>query len=96
MNRALSGDEIGPYVQTLAMRIASFPPEAVRLAKRAVHRAELPLSEGLVEEDFLFQMLLRTEDAQQSMRRFLDLGGQTPEGEQRIAELSQEVASEKP
>ncbi|MDG2049585.1 MAG: enoyl-CoA hydratase/isomerase family protein [Myxococcota bacterium] len=96
LNRALSGDEIGPYVQTLAMRIASFPPEAVRLAKRAVHRAELPLSEGLVEEDFLFQMLLRTDDAQQSMRRFLDLGGQTPEGEQRIAELSQKVASEKP
>ena len=96
LNRALPQDEIGPYVATLAGRIASFPREAVQLAKRAVHRAEDPLSEGLVEEDFLFQKLLRTEDAQQSMRRFLDQGGQTPEGEKRIAELSEEVATTKP
>ncbi|MCH2186825.1 enoyl-CoA hydratase/isomerase family protein [Myxococcota bacterium] len=95
LNRALPQDEIGATVATLASRIASFPSEAVRLAKRAVHRAEDPLSEGLVEEDFLFQKLLRTEDAQQSMRRFLDQGGQTPEGEQRIAELSEEVATSK-
>ena len=96
LNRALAADQIDPFVSALARRIASFPPEAVRLAKQAVNEAERPLADGLVEEDFLFQQLLRTEGAQGSMRRFLSLGGQTPEAEKRVAELSTEVASSNP
>jgi enoyl-CoA hydratase/carnithine racemase len=92
LNRALGAEEIGPFVDALAERIASFPPEAVRLAKRAIDEATRPLAEGLVEEAFLFERLLRTEDAQAAMRRFLELGGQTREGELRVAELSAEVA----
>jgi enoyl-CoA hydratase/carnithine racemase len=92
LNRAFSAHEIGPYVDMLARRIASFPPEAVRLAKQAVDASEKPLAEGLVEEAFLFQRLMRTKDAQRSMARFLELGGQTREAELKIAELSSRVA----
>lgn len=92
LNRALPPEEIGAHVDALAERIASFPAEAVRLAKRSVDCAALPLAEGLVEEDYLFQTLLRTDAAQRNMRRFLALGGQTREGELRVAELSAEVA----
>ena len=36
----------------------------------------------------LFDRLLRTDDAQDAMRQFLDLGGQTAEGELEVARLS--------
>lgn len=92
LNRALAPEAIGDFVDTLARRMAGFPPEALRLAKRAVNAAEGPLAEGLIEEDYLFQTLLRTPDAPKAMERFLELGGQTREGELRVAELSAELA----
>jgi enoyl-CoA hydratase/carnithine racemase len=92
LNRALAADEIGPYVDALARRIAGFPIEAVRLAKEAVTSADKPLHEGLADESFLFQRLTRTPEAQANMRRFLDIGGQTREGELKVAELSGRVA----
>ena len=88
LNRALSADEIGPYVDALARRIASFPPEAVRLAKQSVNCAVKPLAEGLSDESYLFQQLIRTEAGKRNMARFLEIGGQTREGELRVAELS--------
>ena len=88
LNRALAADEIGTFVEALAHRIASFPAAALELAKQSVNAAELPLAEGLVEEAYLFQRLLRTQDAQRNMRRFLELGGQTREGELEVADLS--------
>jgi len=94
-NRALPPGSIAAYVDALAARIASFPPEAVRLAKQSVDCASRPLAEGLVEEAYRFECLLRTEAAQQGMRRFLALGGQTRDGELRVAELSGEVAAER-
>ena len=88
LNRALAAEEIGPYVDALARRIASFPVEAVRLAKAAVNSADKPLHEGLADESYLFQQLLRTESGQRNMKRFLEIGGQTREGERKVAELS--------
>jgi hypothetical protein len=41
-----------------------------------------------MEEAYLFQRLLRTDDAQRAMRRFLEIGGQTRDGELRVNELS--------
>ncbi|MEE4360221.1 MAG: enoyl-CoA hydratase/isomerase family protein [Pseudomonadales bacterium] len=87
LNRALKADEIGPFVDALARRIASFPPEAVALAKASVDAAERPLAEGLAEEAYLFQCLLRTEAAQTNMRRFLEVGGQTRKGEKKVGKL---------
>jgi enoyl-CoA hydratase/carnithine racemase len=94
LNRVFEPDEIGPFVERLARRIASFPAEAVANTKRAVDCAELPLAEGLVEEDYLFQQLIRTGDARHRMRRFLEIGGQTREGELRIADLCEQLARE--
>ena len=91
LNRALSAGEIGGYVEALAHRIASFPRPALVLAKQAVNAAELPLAEGLVEEAYLFQRLLRTEEAQRNMRRFLEIGGQGREGELDVAELGARI-----
>ncbi len=92
LNRALPPKELRPYVDELALRIASFPPHAVALAKEAVNNADtLPLSEGLLEEQYLFQKLLRTAEAEPAMRSFLEAGGQTREAEKRMGELVTEV-----
>jgi len=88
LNRALTANEIGPYVDGLARRIASFPAEAVRLAKASVNNADKPLDQGQVEESYLFQQSIRTDSARRAMARFLDIGGQTREGELQVAELS--------
>ncbi len=88
LNRALEADAIGPFVDALADRIAGFPTNAVRLAKQAVNAAEGPLAEGLAEESFLFQQTLRDPEAQRRMRRFLEEGGQTREGERDVAALA--------
>ena len=88
LNRALEPDAIEGFVDDLARRIASFPRPAVELAKQSVDAAALPLAEGLVEEGFLFQSLLRTPEAQDRMRRFLEEGGQTRDGELAVEELA--------
>ena len=87
LNRIFEPDEIGPFVDKLAQRIASFSPQAVRQAKLAVNQAERPWTEGLIEEAYLFEQLLRTDEARRNMQRFLDIGGQTREGELRMDEL---------
>jgi enoyl-CoA hydratase/carnithine racemase len=86
LNRAFAPGEIAPFVERLARRIASFPPEAVRLAKQAVDAAVLPLPEGLAEESFLFETLLRTPEAREAMQRFLAQGGQTRDVELHVGE----------
>lgn len=88
LNRALAADAIGPYVDALAKRIASFPQDSVRLAKAAINSADKPLAEGLCDESFLFQQLIRTDSGQRNMARFLEIGGQTREGELKVADLS--------
>ncbi|MEE3058919.1 MAG: enoyl-CoA hydratase/isomerase family protein [Pseudomonadota bacterium] len=87
INRIFAPDAITPYVDNLARRIASFPPTAVRVAKESVNNSEKPWLEGLFEEAYLFEGLLRTEAAQRNMQRFLEIGGQTREGESRMDEL---------
>lgn len=93
LNRALPQANIVAYVETLSRRIASFPPEAVRLAKAAVDAAYLPDAQGAAEEVFLFRQLLRTKEARRNMTRFLEIGGQTREGELRIEELNIQLNS---
>lgn len=88
LNRIFEPDAIGPFVSALSQRIAGFPPDAVRLAKQSVNAAEKPLQDGLAEEAYLFQRLLRTPGAQANMRKFLEIGGQTRDGELRVAALN--------
>jgi enoyl-CoA hydratase/carnithine racemase len=88
LNRIFDPVDIEAHVYALANRIGSFPVEAVRLAKASVTAAELPLAQGLQEEGYLFARLLRTESAQTNMREFLEIGGQTREGELKVGELA--------
>lgn len=93
LNRAFHDEAaLDGYVDDLARRIASYPPQAVALAKDAVGAAEPPWTAGLVEEAYLFQQLLRTPEATAAMQTFLALGGQTRDGELRVAELNALVA----
>jgi len=92
LNRALQPDDLDAFVDRLARRIASFPPEAVAHAKRSVLNAErLPLEEGLREEAYLFQDTLRFDSAQRLMKRFLERGGQTRLGELRVGDLMMDI-----
>ncbi len=87
LNRIFEADEIDAWVTRLALRIASFPPEAVRAAKLAVNASDLALRDGLIEEAYLFQTLLRNDSARRNMQRFLELGGQTRAAELAMGEL---------
>jgi enoyl-CoA hydratase/carnithine racemase len=95
INRALAPDELTPFVENLAYQIASFPAEAIALAKKSVQNAmELPIVEGLFEETALFAQSLTTGPARRRMRRFLELGGQTREGELDLKNMIQRLAEE--
>ena len=87
VNRALPPAEIGAFVARLARRIASFPAEAIALAKRAVDAAELSTRDGLLEEALCFNRTLATAAAERRMRWFLANGGQTPEAERDLAAM---------
>ncbi len=92
INRALPPDEIGPFVEELAYRIASFPAESIALAKASVNSAELPTVEGLMEEAHYFNQSVATDSARKRMRRFLELGGQTREVELDMRGLADQLS----
>ena len=81
INRALPAEEIGPFVEQLARRIAAFPPQAVRLAKRAVDAAGGSLEDGLLEEAHCFNLTLADPQLDARMEGALAAGAQTREGE---------------
>lgn len=62
INKALDPDEIGPYVDALAARIAQFPPESIQACKRAVYASiDLPIADALKEEAYqLYQATSKT------------------------------------
>ena len=91
LNRIYDADQIDAKVAALAERIERFPVAAVRLAKASVNASDLPIQQGLQEEAYLFARLLRTESAQHNMSQFLQIGGQTREGELRVGELSAQL-----
>jgi enoyl-CoA hydratase/carnithine racemase len=79
VNRALPPEELGPFVEALAHRIASFPPGAIARAKAAAEKAEPPVTEGLIEEAHLFNECVTLPESRQRMEGFLKMGGQTRE-----------------
>jgi enoyl-CoA hydratase/carnithine racemase len=81
INRALPPEELWPFALRLARRIASFPAQAVALAKQAVDAAEGTTRQGLLEEDRLFRRAAASDAARECIRDFLASGGQTVERE---------------
>lgn len=92
INRALPPDEIGPFIERLAYRIATFPTEAIAFAKASVNSAEFPTVEGLIEESHYFNQSVATDAAQKRMMKFLELGGQTREVELDLSGLVEQLA----
>jgi len=62
VNRALDADEIGPFVDSLAKRIAQWPAESINATKQAVYASiDLPIAEALKEEAYwLYQATSKT------------------------------------
>jgi len=87
VNRALPADEIGPFVDRLARRIASHPPEAVRLAKQAVDAALPSPRDGLLVEDHAFNQSLADPDLDARFDAALAAGAQTRAGELDLTNL---------
>lgn len=91
VNRSLDADQLWPFVNRLAARIAKFPPDAVAAAKAAVLRADGNLEPDLLTESGEFNRLLGRPRAQTAMRNFMANGGQTVAGETRLGDLAAEI-----
>jgi len=77
VNRALPDAELRPFVDGLARRIASFPPEAVARAKSAVDAALPDPVGGLLVEEQQFRTSLSDPETADRMAGALALGIQT-------------------
>jgi len=91
VNRALSPDELWPFVDRLAARIASFPAHAVAAAKASILHAERGVEEDLLAEGNAFSGTLGHPESNSAMRAFLAQGGQTRDGELRLGALAGEL-----
>ncbi|MEM6506406.1 MAG: enoyl-CoA hydratase/isomerase family protein [Planctomycetota bacterium] len=62
INKALDPEEIGPYVDALAERIARFPAESIQACKQAVYESiDKPIGEALKAEAYwLYQATSKT------------------------------------
>jgi len=81
LDRALPPDELRPFVDELAARIASVPADVIASAKRCVDRALGDVEQGLIDEGVEFHHLAVSEEGRRRMRAFLDRGGQRREVE---------------
>jgi enoyl-CoA hydratase/carnithine racemase len=94
VNRTLPADELGPFVERLARRIAAFPPEAVRRAKMAVDAATGTVTDGLIEEAYQFNRTLADPDLDARMEGALALGAQHRDGELDFGALIEHLGTE--
>lgn len=95
INRALAPDALPGFVENLAGRIASFPPEAVMIAKRAVDLSLSDSLDALLDEGHLAGQLMATDEAKRRFARILALGAQTVEFERELSRRLTELASPK-
>lgn len=68
VNRALNADEIGPFVEDLAKRIALWPSASINATKQAVYASiDLPIEDALREEAY---WLYQTTSQTPALKRF--------------------------
>jgi enoyl-CoA hydratase/carnithine racemase len=92
--RFTNGADAQAAADALASRAATFPPHAVAEAKASVLRAEgHDLPADLLEETRAFARTLGNERAVDAMRRFIEVGGQTPAGERDLADTALRAAT---
>ncbi|MFL0181464.1 MULTISPECIES: enoyl-CoA hydratase/isomerase family protein [unclassified Mycobacterium] len=85
VNRALAPDEVGPFLDRLVQRIATVPLADIADVKATL--AAPDVATGLAVERSAFAQMLGRGAALPKMQRFLAAGGQTPDGERRLADL---------
>ena len=82
INRALPADELTPFVERLARRIASFPAHTVAHVKAAVDLGAFgSLAEGLLVEAHESDLSVASEITQARVAEALKVGAETYEGE---------------
>ena len=87
VNRALPPAELGPFVDRLARRVASFPLEAIALSKRSVDNALPDPVPGLHEESYLASKLMVSPEVRRRFAAVLAKGAQTLDGERNLAAI---------
>ena len=89
INRALPADELTPFVEKLAQRIASFPAHTIAHAKAAVDfGAFASMAEGLLVEAQESDLSVASEVTQALVKEALTAGAETYEGELEMDFLS--------
>jgi enoyl-CoA hydratase/carnithine racemase len=82
INRALPADELTPFVERLAHRIASFPAHTIAHVKAAVDLGAFgSLAEGLLVEAHESDLSVASEVTQARVAEALKVGAETYEGE---------------
>lgn len=87
INRAIEAEQIDQFVGNVTKRISSAPPEAIRLTKEVLTMSAGSIEDGLRQENFRFRQLLNSDASRANVRTFLELGGQTREGELQLESL---------
>lgn len=85
-------EEMNSFVDTLAFRIAKWPPHAVALAKESVGNIDLPWRQGLLEEQLLAAHAVRDPATKRLLRKYMELGAHTRDGEACMGALLIKVA----
>jgi enoyl-CoA hydratase/carnithine racemase len=81
INRALPRAELRPFVDRLARRVASYPADAVRLAKEAVDAAAPAFLPGLLAEQSAWNATMTDRELDARFDAALARGAQTRDGE---------------
>jgi enoyl-CoA hydratase/carnithine racemase len=82
ITRAMPADEIHQFVNALATRIASFPPEAVAATKRAVLAGTVDPVPGLITEEYEYRQVRSHPFVAERLARAVELGFGTRAAEQ--------------
>ena len=91
VNRTLPPEEVWPFVDALAARIASLPAVVVAEAKGSLAAAEPDPVPGLLGEWQRFTRCLADPEAAERMEAFLAAGGQTADVERQPISLADSV-----
>ena len=87
INRALSRDVLGAFVEALAQRVAAFPDGALRTIKDRVNAIALAPPEEFRRDSDVFLERAQDPETQGRLRTAMQRGLQTPDGERALAPM---------